>query len=69
MKYLNLLLKQACLVALFILFLSQILESIFPGFITQSVSFDSLLFLAMLLGVAWGIVSWHLTRFEPKSQD
>lgn len=68
MKHLNFLLKQAFFVSLVILFLSQILESIFPGMVKQSVSFDTLLFLAMLLGVSAGLVSWHLTHFQPKSQ-
>lgn len=68
MKHLNFLLKQAFFVSLVMLFLSQTFESIFPGLVKQSVSFDSLLFLAMLLGVAWGLVSWHLSHFQPKSQ-
>lgn len=68
MKYLIFFLKQAFFITLTALFLGQILDSIFPGFVTQTVSFDSLLFLAMLVGVAWGVVSWHTTHFEHKIQ-
>lgn len=68
MKSLNFLLKQGFFMALVTLFLSQILESIFPGIVKQTVSFDSLLFLAMLVGVSEGISSWHLNHFQPKSQ-
>lgn len=68
MKNVDFLLKQAFFVSLVLLFVAQILESIFPGFVIQTVSFDSLLFLAMLVGVSDGYVAWHVTHFQPKSQ-
>ena len=68
MKNVDILLKQAFFVSLVLLFVAQILESIFPGFVTQTVTFDSLLFLAMLVGVSEGYAVWHVTHFQPKSQ-
>lgn len=62
-------LQHALLASLVTLFLAVILESIFPYFMTQRVSFDRLLWIAMLLGIGWGILTWHRQHFQTKSQS
>lgn len=67
MKKIHFLFKHASLAALVTLFLAVSIESFFQGFVTQAISFDSLLFLAMLLVIAWGLISWHINHFVHKT--
>lgn len=68
MKLLLAFLQQALAASLACLFMSLILESIFPHLVSASVSFDKLLGIAIFIGVCWAVVAWQVTHFERKSK-
>lgn len=66
MKLLLAFLTPALAASLVTLFVSLILESIFPHLVTATLTFDKLLQIVIFVGVCWALVSWQVTHFDRK---